>query len=57
MTGRLDSKTDNVIDLAHLEKQVSVDYVFMTKILLIAKARHHLWCQETLWLKKTLKNI
>ena len=34
--GRLVSKTDNVMHLAHLVKQVGVDYVFMTKILLIA---------------------
>ena len=36
--GRLVSKTDNVMNLAHLVKQASVDwiYVFMTKILLIA---------------------
>ena len=29
------SKTDNIIHLAHLAKQVGVDYIFMTKILLI----------------------
>ena len=34
--GILVSETDNIIDFAHLVKQVSVDYVFMTKILLIA---------------------
>ena len=33
--GRLISKPDNVMHLAHLVKQVSVDYVVMTKILLI----------------------
>ena len=33
--GRL-AKTDIVMHLAHLVKQVGVDYVFMTKILLIA---------------------
>ena len=34
--GLLVSKTDNVIHFAHLVKQVSVDCIFMTKILLIA---------------------
>ena len=34
--GRLVSKTDNVIHFAHLVKQVSVDCILMTKILLIA---------------------
>ena len=36
--GRLVSKTDNVMHLAHLVKQVGADwiYVFMTKILLIS---------------------
>ena len=33
--GKLVSKADNVIHFAHLVKQVSVDHVFMTKILLI----------------------
>ena len=33
---KLVSKTDHVMHLAHLVKQVSVDNVFMTKILLIA---------------------
>ena len=34
---------NNVMYLAHLVKQVSVDYVFMTKILLIGKtARDHI---------------
>ena len=34
--GILVSKTDNVIHFAHLLRQVSVDYVFMIKILIIA---------------------
>ena len=34
--GILVSKTDNVMHFAHLVKQVSVDYVFMIKILLNA---------------------
>ena len=34
--GKLVSKADNVMHFAHLVKQVSVDNVFMTKILLIA---------------------
>ena len=34
--GILVSKTDNVINFAHLVKKVSVDYVFMIKILIIA---------------------
>ena len=36
--GRLVSKTDNVMHLAHLVKQVGADYiyVFMTKIWFIA---------------------
>ena len=33
--GILVSKTDNDIHFAHLEKQVGVEYVFMTKILII----------------------
>ena len=35
--GILLSETDNVTHFAHLVKQVSVDYVFMTKVLLIAQ--------------------
>ena len=31
--GRLVFKTDNIMHLAHLVKQVSVDYVFITKII------------------------
>ena len=34
--GILVSKTDNVMHFAHLVKQVSVNYVFMIDILLIA---------------------
>ena len=34
--GRLVSKTDNILHLAHLAKQVGVYYILMTKILLTA---------------------
>ena len=34
--GKLVSKADNIMHFAHLVKQVSVDHVFMTKILFIA---------------------
>ena len=34
--GKLVSNADNVMHFAHLVKQVSIDHVFMTKILLIA---------------------
>ena len=33
---KLVSKADNAMHYAHLVKQVSIDHVFMTKILLIA---------------------
>ena len=46
---------DNVLHLTHLVKQVSVDYVFMTKPDKTGKG--FLWCHETLWLNKTFPNI